>query len=648
MLACSIILTCLSLPSFLASRAEGNVYSVGSSLIGSSGNDLEGTSFDSRSTLDYNQGGNADAESSTNTANIGWFEFGENEETAEEDSETTSTGGGGSGGSSILFDIDIIDFESPVKIGDFLDFTYFIKGVGSINNDVFVNFWIEKDGTTVSSGSTFIYMGTNEEVIRDTSLFLPTNLESGIYQLNANVSFGSAKAETHRIIELIVEGDSFIFSPLFDISFYLEKTLLESSDELTAITTLENFGTEPTPISLTFIILDKKGDELFREQESLIVETEEILRKSFKGLDLKQGKYTIVLETLYNTDVFDGFKQNFQIKRFFLSLKDIIYLLLILLLILLLLKRRRKDEKDKTRKKSKNFWKKKKQKPSSRGIHEKIRREVGVDVGNKRGGKKLFVVLAGSFLLTVFFMTTVSAALNVSLSDQGTETRLKSTGELLELGSLTVTIWDSLTGGNLIYNETFENSIVNGSWNVMLGENTSNPLPLSFGEIYYRDYEINGDDLDFTNLTGDSVERQFFYSPLGDISDVYLATNSTFSPIIGYTNSTYDGNLTNGSLIGYAAGNAICGAEFSGSHFCLKSEVLKTIANGNYSFGDTAWFQNGPPGFTANADDCNGWTTNDNTYLGPFWNWDANAQAGRAALTNCAQQKQLMCCGGSN
>ncbi len=46
--------------------------------------------------------------------------------------------------------------------------------------------------------------------------------------------------------------------------------------------------------------------------------------------------------------------------------------------------------------------------------------------------------------------------------------------------------------------------------------------------------------------------------------------------------------------------------------------------------------------------DCFGWTTNSNTYLGPFWNWDANSYAGRGALTNCAQSKQLMCCGGSS
>ncbi len=124
-------------------------------------------------------------------------------------------------------------------------------------------------------------------------------------------------------------------------------------------------------------------------------------------------------------------------------------------------------------------------------------------------------------------------------------------------------------------------------------------------------------------------------------------TNLTFNPIVGYTVSSYDGNITNGSLNGYTAANAICASEYSGSHFCLKSEVLKTIANGNYSFSGTAWFQNGPPGYTANADDCSGWTTDSSTYLGPFWNWGANSGAGRGALTNCAQTKQLMCCGGS-
>ena len=147
-----------------------------------------------------------------------------------------------------------------------------------------------------------------------------------------------------------------------------------------------------------------------------------------------------------------------------------------------------------------------------------------------------------SFIL--FFTTTASAALNVSISNQGTEVRVKSTGELLTSGNLTVTLWDSLTEGNLIYNETFLNSIVNGSWGVMLGENSSNPLPLEFGRIYYFDYEIDGSDVNFTNFNGTSVGRQFFYSPLGDINGSDLATDF-------YINTTGDLTTTDTGFFGW-------------------------------------------------------------------------------------------------
>ena len=191
-------------------------------------------------------------------------------------------------------------------------------------------------------------------------------------------------------------------------------------------------------------------------------------------------------------------------------------------------------------------------------------------------------------------------------------------------------------------------TILNEYLNSSLGENATSlnisqgnltlgqKITFAFGEII--DNVIHG----WIRITGN----------LNVTGDVIVKgtsiTNSTFGSIVGYTSSSHDGNISNGSLNGYSAANAICDLEYSGSHFCLKSEVLRTISNGNYSFNGTAWFQNGPPGYTANADDCSGWTTNSNSYLGPFWNWDANSQAGRGALTNCAQTKQLMCCGGNS
>ena len=114
--------------------------------------------------------------------------------------------------------------------------------------------------------------------------------------------------------------------------------------------------------------------------------------------------------------------------------------------------------------------------------------------------------------------------------------------------------------------------------------------------------------------------------------------------VIGNTSGTYNGSITNGSLVGYAAANNICDTEHDGSHFCTATEVMLTIAFGDYAYSGTDWIQNGPPGYTANADDCSGWTNSSNTFLGPFWNWEYNNYGGVARLTNCAQTKSLLCC----
>jgi|SRR6056297_1185016 len=247
---------------------------------------------------------------------------------------------------------------------------------------------------------------------------------------------------------------------------------------------------------------------------------------------------------------------------------------------------------------------------------------------------KMKILFGFVFFLVV--LSFVSGNTNIALSDQGTGVRIKSTGATLTSGDIIISIYDNMTGGNLIYSETFTNGIRDGRWNVMLGENPSYPLRLIYGKKYYRDYSINGVDVDFRDYSGAVVERQFFYSPLGGLAD---------NKIVGFTNSTHSGNIINGSLIGYVAGNQICNLEFPGSHFCLKSEILSTIASGDYNYTGYPWFQNGPPGYTANSNDCNGWITSSSDYLGPFWNWEINAQAGAAFLTPCSQVKSLMCCG---
>jgi hypothetical protein len=151
--------------------------------------------------------------------------------------------------------------------------------------------------------------------------------------------------------------------------------------------------------------------------------------------------------------------------------------------------------------------------------------------------KALLACLILSFLISWSWLSQPSlGALPVSLSDQGTDVKNSTSGEIITLGNLTVEIYDSLAGGGLIYNETFTSAIANGSWNVMLGESAGNPLYLEYGKKYYKDYKINGEDAGFTNLTGDTVPRQFFYSPLGDIaeSDMNQSTNLTIGQKITF------------------------------------------------------------------------------------------------------------------
>lgn len=130
------------------------------------------------------------------------------------------------------------------------------------------------------------------------------------------------------------------------------------------------------------------------------------------------------------------------------------------------------------------------------------------------------------------------AALNVALSDQGTNVVDRSTGQFLASGNLTVLVYQVASGGTPIYNESFNDSIINGSWNVMLGETMN--LPLEYNRVYFRDYQINGEDVNFTNGSGSQVDRQFFFSPVGDISDgdVNIASNFTLATLNATVNLT--------------------------------------------------------------------------------------------------------------
>ncbi len=182
-------------------------------------------------------------------------------------------------------------------------------------------------------------------------------------------------------------------------------------------------------------------------------------------------------------------------------------------------------------------------------------------------------------LLEVFIMILVGvvaiipSASSAIFYDQGTEVK-NSTGDLLESGNISVFIYDASSGGNLIYNETFVSAIINGSWNVQI-----NP-DLDFGKLYYKDYEINEDNMNFNG--NDRIE---FQSPFGVIN------NESF------INFSLIGSCGEGSSIRsiYSNGSVVCETDNSGdSDWINDNSSLNTTLNinvgGNVSTSNYGFF----------------------------------------------------------
>lgn len=138
-----------------------------------------------------------------------------------------------------------------------------------------------------------------------------------------------------------------------------------------------------------------------------------------------------------------------------------------------------------------------------------------------------------------------------------------------------------------------------------------------------------------------------------NITDLWANASSQETKISGLritylnkTTATYSGAVTSGSLVGYQAANDLCNLSFSNSTFCRSVDVMAYIAYNSLPasiFTGTAWMANGPPGYTANANDCLGFTSAVNTYYGAFWEFNVNG-GGMGWLVNCASTKPLACC----
>lgn len=108
--------------------------------------------------------------------------------------------------------------------------------------------------------------------------------------------------------------DSLLPAQLFDIRLLLDRNEIPRIEDLVARVTFESFGRVPTPVEMTFTLLDADGNELWTSVDTTTVETSAVFVKRFiSAPSLTPGSYTARLDTLYNTGVRDTFEAPFTV-----------------------------------------------------------------------------------------------------------------------------------------------------------------------------------------------------------------------------------------------------------------------------------------------------------------------------------------------
>ncbi len=196
---------------------------------------------------------------------------------------------------------------------------------------------------------------------------------------------------------------------------------------------------------------------------------------------------------------------------------------------------------------------------------------------------------------------------------------------------------DSLYG--LYVNPTFANGAYTNVKNyaaILMGGNVGigTTSPQAALEVY-----SNGNVLiDNQAITPSTPNAAITYSYLVSSLASYQPIASS-SSLGSYVTSTAS---VTGSNSGYSGANTSCAALVSGSHICSVAEVLNTINKGSSMPTANVWIASGPPGYTVNANDCNGRTDGTTNYLGV--EWYRSTGNGFGGMQYCNFSMSIACC----
>lgn len=127
-------------------------------------------------------------------------------------------------------------------------------------------------------------------------------------------------------------------------------------------------------------------------------------------------------------------------------------------------------------------------------------------------------------------------------------------------------------------------------------------------------------------------------------------TTGLVGVFVGESNTSFD------QVLDYVKANQLCENSsdpvVQGSHICTPAEMSNSYNHGipgvssifTYTGSPTLWINSGPPGFTANSNDCKGWTAVNSPLSNPNYGtvWNFKNQFG--SLLPCDTGKKFACC----
>jgi sporulation protein YlmC with PRC-barrel domain len=201
-----------------------------------------------------------------------------------------------------LFDVELLEIQSLIEELGF-NLTYLIKGMAEIEGDVIIKFWIENENGQIMLGQDTIYVGSFEEKVKTTFLNLPSDLETGSYDLYVQVNFENYEAESFRKINVDLK-EEVKFAPEFEEEIEEIKELPENKTSLSWLLGLVIV----LVLAILLIPIKRKRKKIRKKKKKIVKE-----KKDKKIVDLtekkEQSKY-IYLDAIVGKQVYseDGMK----------------------------------------------------------------------------------------------------------------------------------------------------------------------------------------------------------------------------------------------------------------------------------------------------------------------------------------------------